>query len=230
TTLSAESKELASHLQNNTLKKSILENYVATNISASQLIERNLHRASELVSDFKQVAVDTTSARRRTFDLLETVDDVVNMLHSQMRHTQHQLDIQIPTGIMMDSFPGAFEQVIANLINNSLLHGFEHKKDGQMQLTAHLDEQDRVTLIYEDNGCGIPSELQRRVFDPFYTTKLGQGGSGLGLYITYNLITGVLGGELLLESAANQYTRFTIKLPLIAPPTSSEPNGDQYPV
>ncbi|MGL4996445.1 MAG: tetratricopeptide repeat-containing sensor histidine kinase, partial [Deefgea sp.] len=86
TTLSAESKELAAHLSNNTLKKSILDNYVATSVSASLLIERNLHRASELVSDFKQVAVDTTSARRRTFDLLETVDDVVNMLHSQMRH------------------------------------------------------------------------------------------------------------------------------------------------
>ncbi len=226
TTLSAESKELASHRQNNTLKKSVLDHYVATCVSASQLIERNLYRACELVSDFKQVAVDTTSARRRSFDLLETVEDVVNMLRSQMRHTQHQLHIDIPTGIMMDSFPGAFEQVIANLINNSLLHGFEHIKDGKMRLCARHDEQNKVTLIYEDNGCGIPSELQRRVFDPFYTTKLGQGGSGLGLYITYNLITGVLGGELLLESVAIQYTLFTIKLPLIAPETSSEPNRD----
>jgi two-component system NtrC family sensor kinase len=229
TTLSAESKELSMHLQNNTLKKSILESFVATSISASQLIERNLHRASELVSDFKQVAVDTTSARRRTFDLFETVDDVVNMLHSQMRHTQHQLQINIPNGIMMDSFPGAFEQVIANLINNSLLHGFEHKKEGQMSLTVSPDGADKVTLIYEDNGCGIPSELQRRVFDPFYTTKLGQGGSGLGLYITYNLITGVLGGELNLESVAGQYTRFMIKLPLVAPQTSSEPSDASLP-
>jgi two-component system NtrC family sensor kinase len=222
TTLSSESKELAAHLASNSLKKSVLESFVATSVSASQLIERNLRRASELVTDFKQVAVDTTSARRRTFDLLETVDDVVNMLHSQMRHTQHQLHISIPVGIMMDSFPGAFEQVIANLINNSLLHGFEHKKEGQMSLTASREGSDKVTLVYEDNGCGIPNELHRRVFDPFYTTKLGQGGSGLGLYITYNLITGVLGGELYLESATDQYTRFTMKLPLLAPQSTND--------
>jgi len=230
TTLSAESKELAQHLQNNTLKKSILDNFVNTSISASQLIERNLRRASELVSDFKQVAVDTTSARRRSFDLLETVDDVVHMLHSQMRHTQHRLTLDIPVGLMMDSFPGAFEQVIANLINNSLLHGFEHLTEGQMTLKARADDTDKVTLIYEDNGCGIPDELQRRVFDPFYTTKLGQGGSGLGLYITYNLITGVLGGELTLESAVGQYTRFIMKLPSVAPPSSSEPPLSPLPV
>lgn len=219
TTLSSESKALALQLEANTLKKSILENYVATSLSASQLIERNLHRASELVSDFKQVAVDTTSARRRTFDLRDTVEDVVNMLGSQLRHTQHQLEIHIPNGMMMDSFPGAFEQVIANLINNSLLHGFEGKKQGVMRLTAQADGDHFICLSYEDNGCGIPKELQRRVFDPFYTTKLGQGGSGLGLYITYNLITGALGGELNLESVSGQYTRFTIKLPLVAPQT-----------
>jgi len=217
TTLSAESRELIQMLHSNTLKKSSLDNFGNTLIEASQLIERNLNRAIELVSDFKQVAVDTTSSRRRAFNLLDTVNDVVKMFNSQIRHSQHQIQIHIPSAIELDSYPGPFEQVLANLINNSLLHGFESINAGIIQISATLNEHNSIDFCYEDNGCGIKAALHKKVFEPFYTTKLGQGGSGLGMYITYNIVTGVLGGELILESESGQYTRFKIKLPLIAP-------------
>ncbi|QZA78393.1 hypothetical protein K4H28_02955 [Deefgea tanakiae] len=217
TTLSAESRELIQMLNSNTLKKSSLENFGSTLIDASQLIERNLNRAIELVCDFKQVAVDTTSSRRRKFNLLATVNDVVKMFNSQIRHSQHQIIIDIPSAIQLDSYPGPFEQVLANLINNSLLHGFELLSAGKIRISALLYEGNTIEFCYEDNGCGIKPALHKKVFEPFYTTKLGQGGSGLGMYITYNIITGVLGGELKLESEVDQYTRFNIKLPLLAP-------------
>ncbi|WP_051534656.1 sensor histidine kinase [Deefgea rivuli] len=217
TTLSAESRELHKQMLSNTLKKSSLENYAHTMADASALIERNINRAIELVCDFKQVAVDTASSRRREFDLLGTVNDVVKMFNGQIRHTQHQLSIDIPAHIQMDSYPGPFEQVIANLINNSLLHGFEKKSAGRIRLSAQQNQAGWVDFCFEDNGCGIKLTLHKKVFEPFYTTKLGKGGSGLGMYITYNIVTGVLGGELTLESEAEQYTRFNIKLPLVAP-------------
>ncbi|MGL4996444.1 MAG: ATP-binding protein, partial [Deefgea sp.] len=217
TTLSAESRDLIEMLHNNTLKKSTLDQFGSTLIDASQLIERNLNRAIELVCDFKQVAVDTASSRRREFDLLSTVKDVVKMFNSQIRHTQHQILIDIPDNIKLDSYPGPFEQVLANLINNSLLHGFEFISTGKIHISAQLTQAGWLQFCYEDNGCGIKTALHKKVFDPFYTTKLGKGGSGLGMYITYNIITGVLGGELNLESELEQYTRFNIKLPLTAP-------------
>lgn len=217
TTLSAESKDLLQMLHNNTLKKSSLTQFGNNLIDASQLIERNLNRAIELVSDFKQVAVDTASSRRRVFNLRNTVHDVVKMFNRQIRQSNHQIDIDIANNIELDSYPGPFEQVLANLINNSLLHGFEHLKTGLIQISAKTTTDHFIEFCYEDNGCGIKSGLHKKVFEPFYTTKFGQGGSGLGMYIAYNIVTGVLGGELVLESEPEQYTRFKIKLPRIAP-------------
>lgn len=217
TTLSASSQEINRQLQNNALKKSALEEFIANNLVANQLIERNIRRASDLVSHFKQVAVDTDSTRRRAFDLAEIVNEVLAMLHPQLKMTQHRVDNQIAAGWLFDSYPGPLEQVFSNFILNSVLHGFEDKPAGLMTLHAEPCDAQHVKIIYEDNGIGMNAEIQKRVFDPFFTTKLGKGGSGLGLYIAYNLVTGILGGELQLESEPGQFTRFTLKLPLIAP-------------
>ncbi|WP_157669388.1 ATP-binding protein [Chitinibacter sp. GC72] len=215
--LSTSSLELDQQLQSNTLKKSTLESYISNNLDASQLIERNIRRASDLVSHFKQVAVDTDSTRRREFDLAELIDEVLLMLHPQLKHTQHRVQNQIPTGVLFNSYPGPLEQIFSNFILNSVLHGFESLPSGQITISLAEHAPDYCRIVYQDNGCGISSELQKRVFDPFFTTKLGKGGSGLGLYIAYNLATGVLGGELYLDSEPGQFTRFTLHLPLLAP-------------
>lgn len=216
-TLSATSQELAEQLHQNTLKKSALEEFIAQNLSANQLIERNIKRASDLVSHFKQVAVDTDSSRRREFDLADIIEEVLTMLHPQLKHTQHTILQQIPRGINFDSYPGPLEQVFSNLILNSILHGFEHIPSGTIRIEFEQLSNQVVRIIYQDNGVGMSPEVQKRVFDPFFTTKLGKGGSGLGLYIAYNLVTGILGGELMLDSVLGQFTRFTLILPQQAP-------------
>jgi signal transduction histidine kinase len=150
-------------LHTNTLKKSSLTLFGNNLIDASQLIERNLNRAIELVSDFKQVAVDTASSRRRVFNLRNTVHDVVKMFNRQIRQSNHQIDIDIANNIELDSYPGPFEQVLANLINNSLLHGFEHLKTGLIQISAKTTTDHFIEFCYEDNGCGIKSGLHKSV-------------------------------------------------------------------
>ena len=91
-----------------------------------------------------------------------------------------------------------------------------------MRLTTRRLPADKVEIIFSDNGVGISAQHQNRVFDPFFTTRLGQGGSGLGLHIVYNLVTTGLGGVISLQSVAGQGTEFKIVMPLVAPQSNSD--------
>jgi PAS domain S-box-containing protein len=183
---------------------------------AATLIERNAVRAAKLINDFKEVAVDQSSTRRRRFDLRAVIDEVLATSRPMLKGSTHTVQVHVPDAITLDSFPGPLEQVLTNLLHNSILHGFEGRDCGQIQVRATCDANE-VVLTYEDNGCGIPEANLAHIFEPFYTTKLGQGGSGLGLYIVYNLVTHVLGGTLSAQTLAAQGTRFVLRLPLVGP-------------
>ncbi|MFZ6649422.1 PAS domain S-box protein [Undibacterium sp. TJN25] len=181
---------------------------------AGEMIETNAVRSAKLISDFKQVAVDQSSARRRTFDLKDTIEEVLTTLHPMLKRTTHQIAIHISEKIELDSYPGPIEQIITNLITNSLLHGLDDS-GGLISISAHT-ENSIVVLEYSDNGKGMSEDTLAQIFDPFYTTKLGQGGSGLGLYIVYNLVNGVLGGKISATSSPGAGAHFHMRLPRTA--------------
>lgn len=180
------------------------------------MLMRNLLNASELVSSFKQVSVDQTSQQRRTFNLLKTSQEVVRTMQSRINKQGHQIQIDIPETIVIDSYPGPYGQVITNFINNTLLHGFEDRQHGQMRLSANQIDHQQVKICFSDNGVGMPTEHLRRVFDPFFTTKLGHGGSGLGMNIVHNIVSNLLGGSINVESVVGAGTTITLILPLYA--------------
>jgi PAS domain S-box-containing protein len=198
------------------LRRSQLEDYLESAREGMQLLMRGLQRTHDLVSNFKRVAVDQSGSQRRQFDLKQAVGDVVALMLPTLRTTPHQLNMEVPAGLMMDSFPGAVEQIVNNLVNNSLLHGFAGRAQGVMLLSAQR-QGDRLRLDYRDDGVGMSPEVLRHIFDPFFTTALGKGGSGLGMSICYNLITGPLGGSIEVASVPGQGSSFTIVLPCIAP-------------
>ncbi|EEG08536.1 sensor histidine kinase [Pseudogulbenkiania ferrooxidans] len=206
-----------------TLRKQALLDFLARSGEAVALLENNLQRATNLIGTFKEVAVDQTSMRRRRFDLRQAIDEVLMTLRPKLKHTAHRLDVTVATGITLDSYPGPIEQIISNLVTNTLLHGFEGIDSGTIRIEAKPD-QDQVTLAYSDDGIGMNEATAKHAFDPFFTTKLGMGGSGLGLYIVYNLATAVLGGSISVSSAPGQGARFELVLPLTAPvaPSPSE--------
>ena len=193
--------------------------------TAGDIAERNLHRAAELLRSFKQVAVDQTSTQRRIFDLRELVAELVLTLQPTLKRTPYRLDIDIPPGITLDSYPGPWGQVMTNLIQNAIVHAFEGRDHGTIGVKAVADDES-VTLMVVDDGCGMGAEVQARAFDPFFTTRLGRGGSGLGLHIVHNLVTGLLGGHIDLSSAAGRGTTFCIRCPRIAPRTPAGETGD----
>ncbi|ELX12458.1 sensor histidin kinase [Janthinobacterium sp. HH01] len=215
-TLEDKTAEIELRQEQNQLRRSDLKSFIDAAREASTLLMRSLHNAAELVNSFKQVAVDQASAKRRHFNLHQASQEIVTTMKNQIRKAGHQVELEMPDDIQMDSFPGPYGQVIINLINNALLHAFEGRSGGVIKMWAVRLGSEQVRIVFQDDGKGIQTEHQARIFDPFFTTKLGQGGNGLGLSITYNIVTSLLDGSIRVDSALDVGTRFTIDLPLKA--------------
>ncbi|WP_256080552.1 ATP-binding protein [Massilia sp. YIM B04103] len=198
------------------LTRSRLCEAVADCKEGSGLLIRSAERAQELIESFKNVAVDQTSQKRRQFDLAGCVHDIAATLGRMTRMANVKVELKIPPGIALDSYPGHLEQVFNNLIVNSIVHGFDGRSEGTITVAACV-EGEYVRIDYRDDGVGIAPELQQKVFEAFYSTKFGKGGSGLGLFIVRRLLCNVLKGEVKLDSTPGAGVHFAIKLPLKVP-------------
>jgi signal transduction histidine kinase len=220
---------LEAQLAGGPLKRSALTAFVADSRDAASQLVTNLQRAGELVQAFKQVAVDRTHAERRGFDLAETTRQIVASLLPGMRKRHVGVEVDVPDGIAFDSYPGPYGQVLTNLFLNAVTHAFE-AEDGTIRIRARWVGESQVVVQVSDDGRGMTEEVLRRVFEPFFTTRRGEGGTGLGLHIVYNLVTYRLGGRITVESEPGAGTRFTMILPITAPrdqaPTGDNGGGD----
>ena len=196
------------------MRRSELATFLQEMLEGSQLVERNLHRAVELMRNFKQVAADQASEQRRLFDLADVVREVTDTLKPSLKRYPHALVVDVPGKITMDSYPGALGQVIINLVNNAYLHAFEEGSHGTVKLTAH-QEHDRVVIELRDDGVGMTEAMQEQMFLPFFSTKIGRGGTGLGMSIVDNLVKKTLGGNLHVQSAPGEGSVFRLELPLV---------------
>ena len=187
---------------------------------SSKILNRTLSRTADLIVSFKQIAVDRTSEKRRKFDLQEIINEIVITISPSLKKTPHQFISEVPTGIVLDSYPGSLGQVFINLITNSLMHAYDDSEIssfvGNIRVSVEQDDK-TIKIVFSDDGKGVMDQNKNKVFDPFFTTKLGQGGSGLGLSIVFNIVTGILGGTIDLESEVGKGARFIINLPLVAP-------------
>jgi signal transduction histidine kinase len=215
--LQDQTRGLQTKMQRGSLRYSDLHDFLSEARESSALIMRGLSCAADLINSFKEIAVNRTSAQRRSFNLQQTSHEIVATMMSQIRQASHSIELDMPDNIVLNSYPGPLGQVITNLINNALLHGFDNREHGKMWLTASQPVSGRVEIVFRDNGVGIDELHLNRIFDPFFTTKLGQGGSGLGLNICYNVITSLLNGQISVHSTIGGGTRFVLDLPLSVP-------------
>lgn len=188
-----------------------------TALESSLMIQQNLERANQLISAFKLVSVDQSSEQKRRFDLIDYVDEILTSLSPRMKICQPEVSISSPEHIMLDSYPGSFYQIFNNLIINSLLHGFDNQPGGKISINFELKDE-MVLIDYRDNGQGIPEGWHKKLFEPFATTKRNQGCSGLGMHITYNLISQLLKGHIqCIEDDKQQGAHFRLCFPLENP-------------
>jgi signal transduction histidine kinase len=214
--MAEQTRSMAQDLQSGQLKRSALSAFMEQFSEGVALLQRNLERAVELLGDFRQVAADQASEQRRVFDLKLVVQEILHTLSPSLKHKPHQIVVEIADELMMDSQPGPLGQIVINLVNNAYLHAFEGRSNGVMTISARLDG-DQVQLCVADNGVGMAPEVVEKLFEPFFSTKIGKGGTGLGMAIVRNLVTKTLGGRITVASAVDEGTRFDIVLPRVLP-------------
>jgi len=205
-----------SDLRTEPLRRSKLDEFVRASRDASQQLVANLQRAGELIQSFKQVAVDRSHAERRQFALSEATDQIVASLRPVLKKAAIALSVDVPEGLLIDGYPGAYGQILTNLFLNAVNHAFADGRSGNITISARGRGADDVEIIFADDGAGMTPDVQRQAFDPFFTTRRNEGGTGLGLHIVYNLVTQQLGGRMMLESRVGQGTTFRIIMPRIA--------------
>ncbi|MBL4630145.1 MAG: sensor histidine kinase [Paraglaciecola sp.] len=195
------------------LTGSTMQSFLSEAQETITLLTTNLNRASDLISSFKQVAVDQTSEAVREINVSEYLSEVVQSLAPNFKQTQHTINIQCPENISIKCAPGVLAQILTNMIMNSLIHGFETKTKGAIKLD--ISEQDGNLIIdYSDDGRGLDKKTLERLFDAFFTTRRGKGGSGLGTHIMYNLVTQTLDGKIEAFSQPDEGLRYKISIPV----------------
>jgi C4-dicarboxylate-specific signal transduction histidine kinase len=190
-----------------------LSGYQKAASACAELILKNLDRAAQLISSFKQVAVDQSSERQRQFELSTYLAEILTSLRPRIGRSGHQVKLDCPQGIFMHTFPGALYQVLSNLIINSLTHAFSGEQTGHIQITVVALGDRAIRLSFRDNGMGMSDEVRQHIFEPFFTTRRGSGGSGLGMHIVYNLVTQALGGTISCGEAPGGGALFEMELP-----------------
>lgn len=214
-----EARGMLGVFEQGSMRRNQLGEFLVRVESASELLERGAGRAAELVASFKRVSVDQESLQRRSFALSQVLHDTQRMLEPSLRRKQVRWRIEVPESLVLDSYPGPLEQVLTNLVQNAALHGIVESRPLTVECTARLASRavPGLELLIRDDGAGMSEAVVRQAFDPYFTTRFGQGGSGLGLYIVYGLVTGPLGGEIKLHSRLGEGCCFTLWLPLQAP-------------
>jgi signal transduction histidine kinase len=215
TTLEASVQSLALRVESATLTRSDLAGFLSSAAEMSKLTTQSVTRAAALVTSFKQIAVDQTSEQRRSFQLNQVVSDNIAALRPSIRSSGMVIEANIAQGIACDSYPGPLGQVITNLLQNAVVHGFDGET-GRVEVSAMV-QGDTVHLDVIDSGRGMDPHVQARVFEPFFTTRLGKGGSGLGLSVSHRIARSVLGGDLTVRSEPGRGSTFRLTFPLRAP-------------
>ncbi|WP_286269721.1 sensor histidine kinase [Thalassotalea hakodatensis] len=204
--------ELNSAVESENLTKAQLTNTLSLLVEYQEIIERSLNKAVELIRGFKSVAVEQHTDPEININLAQHVNDVVNTVKTLFKRKHYTINLSVDEQLNLVTYPSAWNQILTNFLTNSHIHGFEDRDKGEIWI-EFTNKNGFLTLLYRDDGKGLSADIRKRIFDPFVTTKRGQGGSGLGMNIVYNLVTVKLGGTITCLST-EQGCGFQVKVPI----------------
>jgi C4-dicarboxylate-specific signal transduction histidine kinase len=210
--LSDSINKLNQDINDQKLSKRTIDLFIANAQQSVALLSNNLQRSAELITSFKQVAVDQTNDKVRLISVAKYLDEIIQSIHPKLKKTTHRIKVNCDPHIEVYSHPGAIAQIIINLLINSIIHGFNEINRGEMTIDITL-EHHQLIINYRDNGVGLKQDELALLFNAFYTTKGEQGGTGLGTHIIKNLVEDTLNGSIHAESKLGEGLYYQITLP-----------------
>jgi len=195
TALKEKVSELNHAIEAENLTKSKLTKTLALLDEYQKIIERSLSKAVDLIRGFKSVAVEQHTDPELKINLSQHVNDVVNTVKTLFKRKNYNIIVDVDKSLDLVTYPSAWNQILTNFLMNSHIHGFEERDSGEVSITF-TEADGFLTLLYKDDGQGLKDEIKNKIFDPFVTTKRGQGGTGLGMNIVFNLVDAKLGGTI----------------------------------
>ncbi|WP_420133361.1 sensor histidine kinase [Rhodopseudomonas sp.] len=218
TTMQGDVKGLSQMVESGQVRRSELVRGMGRLEQGLQLTWQSLHRASEMIHTFKQVAVDHANEQQDTFELQGWLAETFDKLKPLLARRGLAVEVSAPPGIMLHSYPGALGQLMSILAFNAAEHGYPDGAGGVFTVTATQPDPATLRIVCADRGVGIAPELRDRIFDPFFTTRRDSGNAGLGLHIAFNLVVSTLGGTIeLIEQDSG--AAFAIEIPTQRPGT-----------
>lgn len=188
-------KNLRNKSENKSLTRGDLVSFIDAATESSNLLISNLQRAAALVHNFKEVAVDQSTEGLRRYNLKSYLNEVLSTITPRFKDYQIDVIVEIDADINLYSYPGAMAQIITNLYENAVVHGFKTYQSHMIKITALTLSKDLIEIRFQDDGSGMSDEVRKKIFEPFFTTSRSSGASGLGMHIVFNLITQKLAGQ-----------------------------------
>lgn len=193
------------------LSESDMETFLETASESAQIVHKSLNQAARLIHSFKKISVDQNIDDVRQIDVYEYIQDIIRTFSNQLKKTRINVELKCSQGIIVKTYPGSLAQILSNLLINTINHAYNSNQQGKVIIKINLDGN-RLYILFMDDGQGMDDELKAHAFQPFVTTGRDKGGSGLGLYIVYNLVTQRFGGHIKLESQIGKGSRFFMTL------------------
>ncbi|MFO7869382.1 MAG: tetratricopeptide repeat protein [Bacteroidales bacterium] len=210
--LFTQTESLKELFESKKMKQSDLQDYLLSTQEASRLIQSNLVRTGNLVKSFKQISVDEMTDNKRTFIVCDYIKEVITSLSAHMSERDFDLHIECPEKIELESYPAAYARIITNMIKNVMHHAYT--EDEKHQVKIHIQKvENELLLDFSDYGKGMPPEVVKKVFNPFFTTNM-QTGKGLGMSMVFNAVVKQLHGDISCESEEGKGTTYHIRVPL----------------
>ena len=211
--LTEKTQDMKRQFSEGQMRKSSMAKFFEAIEQSSDMSNKALERVLTLLGNFKQVAADQVVEEAREINLADYIDEVINTLSAELKKHKVAYFYSGETDLKIVTVPGILAQIITNLVTNALNHAFEHKENGQINIHVAITPERGAKIIFQDNGCGMSQEIIDQIYDPFFTTKRGHGGTGLGMNIVYNLINKKLEGSIHIDSLEGEGTTVTLSLP-----------------
>mgnify|MGYP001553810811 CR=1 FL=1 len=211
--LQEEVKSFAKKASESQLTRRDLSNFIEDAEESTRIILSNLERAAIQIRSFKQVATDQSVEAKREFFVKEYLSEIILSLRPQLKKTKITVDIDCDEAARVNSYAGAFSQIVSNLVTNSLRYAFDENEEGNITLSYKVQGSTGF-LEYIDTGKGMEPEVLKNIYEPFFTTGRDKGGTGLGMHIIYNVVTQKLQGKISCQSSPGYGIHVVIGFPL----------------